>query len=195
MPQASSKGLLPQLTEVLLALTASHELLLRKVRTVQLERTDDLAPAQWRGAKSAVPTPMPIAVPVAILPGSKPLATAVLPLPRGVSIAGDPPIPAGRPMLPAGRPMLVDARAIASTPAPLSAPPETGSVEPTTVGPPAALSRSRLVAQSGSGDEPSRDRDYNYFDELDARLADLGNPDPAINVPASHEVRAHPDRP
>jgi hypothetical protein len=135
--EVSSKGLIPQLSEVLQALTQSHELLLGKVQQTRLEhtravRTDIRAGRDGARAFTITPTTS--------VAGTRPFAP---PTDAGGSSRARP-----------SRPSFDAAGGIAVTPQDWSPTPET---EPR--------------AEDGAPEL------YNYFDELDAKLAQIEQPE------------------
>jgi len=168
MTEVPSRGLLPQLTDVLYALTDSHRLLLFKLRSVHLEHE---AVPPWADEHETphaefldVVDRRPSAV-VEPLTVTASLAHEAVHLPQFEEAD----------LVRADRPMHVDTVAAATQPADEEV--HLGEIE--------SMHRptpTRLDFPHTQGTEPldseSSNRNYNYFDELDARLAHLGNDDP-----------------
>jgi len=176
MTEVCSKGLLPQLTDVLHALADSHELLLCKVRSVRLEREVVLHSADGHD--------IPHAEFLDVLDFVDRHPNAVVePFTATASIAHDSiPLPEveSADLMRENRPACVDATAASA----LQADDEVRLDEFNTMHPmaPTRLDAAHPDAPHAINAEPagsgSSNRNYNYFDELDARLSHLGRADP-----------------
>ena len=180
----SSKGLLPQLTEVLHALSDSQELLLLKLQSVRLEHIsvvpsgiEEFPHAQFL----AFVNPRPPAV-VDTKTGTTTDAHRALPI-DVIELRSDPPSKWLVSPETDVSPGVANASVIThpETPTPLRT--STGVVTADrgldALTPPRAPTPSErpLAVQAKPAGAESADCNYNFFDELDARLAHLKNPE------------------
>lgn len=158
MTDISSKGSIPQLTDVLYLLTDSQELLLQKIRSMRTEITGSTrSEAVRRTANVANVTPSI---------GPKEMSTDHTPalpkreMPASASYPSNVSSAPGVTILPV-RDLTLRETAITerATPANTNTP------------------GSDAVDSSPSNASSTADRNYNFFDDLDERLADLGGPD------------------
>jgi hypothetical protein len=179
----SAKGLLPQLIDLLHALTEAQEVLRRKVRDAGLEYTGRPAAVDGRWAQTE---PSDSAVPGSFLGASPNAAVGI----RRELPTDDVEVVAGRTSVggfgndPLPKPSIDASAAPVSATAPQATSPSSPpAVMATPAVTPADLSetstRTDRLNSGMSGGETSTapsNRDYNFFDELDARLADLQDP-------------------
>ena len=144
MTEVSTKGLLPQLTDVLHALTGSHALLLSTIQSVRVGHISAVAPAMEVIGEADAP--------------SREIAAAWSDTSRHPAVA---------------------ATDVADDVAPSPSPASAESV-PSDVDSVAAVRRNdptpreeREAQSVDPGGVESESRNYNFFDELDARLAGL----------------------
>ena len=177
MTEGSSKGLLPQLTDVLHALADSQELLLCKLRSVRLEREVavgwDVDLEEPHPEFLEVVDQRPSAV-VEPLPATASLVRKVTPV---LEIEGTDAVNAH------GAGLVVTAPGRAPLARDDAPPEEMEDVHTPASAPPQGV-HSVLGAQPSDTDslraeDEAANRNYNYFDDLDARLAHLGDDEPA----------------
>ncbi len=183
MTDISSKGLLPQLIDVLHALTEGQELLSRKVRDARLEQTCHSAPVVER-CPQAEPSDF-----------ASPRSFEVASLNASIGVRREPPtdnveLGAGLTSVNGFGNGSLPEPSIGVSAAPASATiPEAASPS----NPPAAIvthagthadlssetsARTNWLNSAGPGETTTApaNRDYNFFEELDAKLADLQDP-------------------
>ena len=175
----SSKGLLPQLVEVLYALADSQERLTNRIRTAHLELRGVLPP---RRAESSRTRPVDREVPAELVhndsvpnPARDLCEQLVLPA-SGLSIekSGRLTDSASNVGVDKSTLRLDDPDPILKTPPNLSTETETFDDDPAHNATAIQLDNSPASRRDEKFSGP-HGRSYNYFDELDARLADLGN--------------------
>jgi hypothetical protein len=203
LTDTSTKGLLPQLTEVLLALADSHAMLLSKVQSLRLGHADaapsvvtftDTRAHTHIGALAGPHSPQRIDI----------MAPPILDAPRALPHDQAEPTDTRSSIVTAGLDGIPDATTnqhvllhgseshVASPPAATAAESEpaqphidmaeTAHTPPRHSGPLDHLDLDRLDAErSDPTGDGSEGRDYNYFDDLDARLAGLGMQNPEHN--------------
>jgi hypothetical protein len=174
----STKGLLPQLTDVLRALTDSHALLLSKIQSVRLEQISAVHPVvevhgefsrfqvdlPTQSMVSTTTSPM-IEVPEAVHheagtgASSSQIESSEFEISSGAHLAA-----------------INDTDHMMTSPSPAAevAPPHDDSVPSVSVGG-ASPPDEREAQQEQATDVDSENRNYNFFDELDARIAGLGD--------------------
>jgi hypothetical protein len=193
----SSKGLLPQLTDVLYALTDSHELLLRKLQTVRLERVhgepvtiETLRETQrLANAEQLDPALAEMAIATTTVVDDAPQMDA------SHEVEQTPPpasTPLGRHEPDSGSGVsAVSALSDGETPMQSRSATETELLRPSTeteVASPSDDVDADLSARAPMPTDPSiagtdmspgesGERNYNFFDDLDARLTSLTNPE------------------
>jgi len=178
--ETSSKGLLPQLTDMLYALTDSHELLLLKLQTVRLEHIGGghLAIEESQRAQTlAIAEPRPPAlVEMKVDATNDADRTSAI---DEIEVSTEP------------TPIWFDSSSAVTTGSALShsstsapsrsvteaevAIPSHDIIAATSIQTPIPTDPS--VGHSGSPAAESADRNYNFFDELDLRLTSLANPE------------------
>jgi hypothetical protein len=177
----SSKGLLPQLTDVLHALTDSHELLLFKLQSVRL------------GHLNAVPLEIEAFPHAEFLDFVDTRQSALADTKTGAThdVHRNPADTIESSTEATGRPFIASDVSPRFAAAAAQADPETSAQPPATteavtprVDIDAAVPAQAptppewpLAVQSDSNGSESAKDSYNFFDELDARLADLGHPE------------------
>lgn len=179
--EGAADGLFPQLIDVLQALTDGQQLLLRRLR----ESRPDIADHQSQVVEESAPDEVP-----------RPADTPSFSGASGASIGLGQPTSSGRtevdestsesavykdilaepslepsPMTPAaGSPEAAKSQSVASTVTPVDVPADALNERPTQT--------EWISSRAPNGTSTSLgSRDYNFFDELDARLADLPDPD------------------
>jgi hypothetical protein len=178
----SSKGLLPQLIDVLHALTEGQDLLSRKVREARLEHYRHTDPVVEGSVQTEPSNPLAPPTVVGTGPDGSIGSRRELP-PDNMEIGGGPASVNDFGNGPWPEP------GIGASAVPVSSTiPETSSLSnpPTTMvtfeDAPADVPNETSVQTDWPAAPPSEtttaslNRDYNFFDELDARLADLQNP-------------------
>ena len=184
MTDVPTKGLLPQLTDVLQELTDSHELLLFTLRSVRVEYA---AVFQWADEHE---TPHTEFIDVA-----DPRPRAVVKAPTATASNPHGTVPSAKSQ--SAYLMRAEGLALVDTTATTSIPAEdeirlveTHAVYPTAHARPEASS----VVQAEHADDESANRDYNYFDELDTRLVHLRQADPVQMNPEPSGFLSSGDR-
>jgi hypothetical protein len=178
----SSKGLLPQLIDVLRALTEGQELLSRKVRETRLEHNRHTDPVIEGRRQTGPPDPLRPRTFV----GSGPDASIGLrrgPPSDSIELIVGPTSVSGFGTGPWPEQSLGASEPVASTVPEASSPfnpPATIVTHADTLAAYSSESSARTdwldTAPPGETTSGSLNRDYNFFDELDARLADLRRP-------------------
>jgi hypothetical protein len=175
----STKGLLPQLTDVLRALTDSHALLLSKIQNVRLEQISAVYPVvevHGEFSRSQVDLPTQSIVSTTTSP--------IIEVPEAVrheagTGASSSQIDSSEFEMSSGAHLAAtdDTDHMMTSPSPAAAEvatPHDDSVPSVSAGwalPP----DEREAQQEPATDVDSENRDYNFFDELDARIAGLGD--------------------
>ena len=179
MTDASTRGLLPQLTEVVRALSDSHALLLSKIQTVRLEQISAAYPAAEmlgetserrmdQRTQSLVDT---TTSPIMEVPGAAQAyemesgASSGRIVSSGFQTSPDHPIAATD---------AADHTVMSPAPPAEIATPRDDLVASVSV-PSSLVPDGREAEQPDPTDAESENRNYNFFDELDARLAGLGD--------------------
>ena len=173
MTEIPSKGLLPQLTDVLHALADSHELLLSTLRSLRLENE---ALLHWADEHE---TPHAEFLDVVDRRSSVVVESLTAPASNAHEAVHLPEVNSAD-LMHANRPAFVDTAAASALPVF----DEVRLDEFETMHPPAPLRPDAAHVVNGEPvDAESSNRNYNYFDELDARLAHLGRADPDLLNP------------
>jgi hypothetical protein len=184
-----SKGLLHQLVEVLQALASSQDLLIQKVRSARLETSGlqsapspgSLVPAAWDADASRAQTPERSTLNLRLVANHSAMistetvqATPHLAMSSGVTSTH---VDRGPSIVIVDQP---DAMSSFDPPNEMSPPVEVDHVGFST--PPPNQTSGHEPLHRNVGDSQHTNRDYNFFDELDAKLADLTDDDSASDV-------------
>ena len=198
MTDTSTKGLLPQLTEVFLALAESHAMLLSKVQSLRLGHTD-AAPSVLTFTETRMHAHVEsfavahspqridiVAPPMLDLPNAHPHGQGEPTTARSSIVTAD---IDGIPDAMTNQHVLVHGSGSHVAPPPAATAAESEPAQPhidvavsAHTPPPHSDALERLAAdRSDPTGDASEGRDYNYFDELDARLAGLRVQNPEHN--------------
>jgi hypothetical protein len=181
----STQGLLPQLTDVLRALTDSHVLLLSKIQTVRLEQISAAYPVVEMLGQTSEP-PVDLRAQSVVDTTTSP----VMEVPDAVQIyevessASSSGIESSeietRPTPPVVAAHAADHMVMSQPPAPAEIATSQDNLVPSVSVPsPSPPLDQRKAEQADPTDAESENRNYNFFDDLDARLAGLGDAESA----------------